>query len=335
MGLLSVNILQTQSITLNARQIQPSYFSNWLTQYKDDSQEIINLKTSIKNIGLINPPIVYPIVDNNYFLLSGYKRYQALLNLNRDKIECSLIKNSLSDVELLLIYIFDNIAHRNFSPLEISEFLNYFSQNLPENKIITEILPIFKIRSSKDELKKYLILSSLNEDEKIAVKAEIYNVKTARNLINLSNDNRKTLLKLYEEIKPSVSYQQIILELLMEIAKRDKITFRDIISEKDIERFVSDRKISPQQKTFHLREYLERRRRPIFSKAVDEFNKIIKSLRLPKNIKIQPSEFFEDEEWILSAKFKNIDELKKINEFMRKNEDKLDMNFITENQNKN
>jgi len=319
----------TENRPIFSHQILPAFFYKWVNPFDVNDASLDLLKKSIKKIGLINPILVIqnPKSTDEFILVSGFRRFNALIKLNKNEIKSAVIKENLSEFELFLIFLFENFSHKSFTPLEISEFLNYLSKNVSIKEIIFDFLPLFKIQPAREEFEKYLILSQLLETEKDAIRKNILDSKIARKFPRLEIEDRKTVLSLFEKIRPSVSYQDQILDLLEEIGARDKKKFDEVISSSEISDVINNPKVSPQQKSAKLKKFLEILRRPTFENKMKEFQKVIKSMKLDKDIQITPSEFFEASEYFVSAKFKDKSELEKIAKSLLNGADKFDFDI--------
>ncbi len=316
-------------INIKLDQIIPAFFYAFLDLKPIVSSEIKSLAKSIHSTGCLNPPIVLK-PDNSsdiFILISGYKRIEALKSLNKDEAICRLLNQPLTELQMMSFFLNDNISHHHYSILEISEILSFLQKHEHEEKIISDYMHVFNINPSKEELSKYILLSKLTAEEKRAVKENIIDSKIARNLIRFSDKDRKVIINLFSILKPSFSYQRIFLELLEEISKRDNIDFFFAIDDNEIQKTISNNKISPQQKCAAFKEYLIKKRRPRLYLKTKEFQNSVKSLKLPSNIKLSAPEFFEKEHFLLEVKFKNKEDLLKIAENIKKSAHKFNFNL--------
>jgi len=85
------------------------------TEPKREHGNIEELKASIKELGLINPLTI----NQNFKLLAGRRRYQALKELNIEKVPVRILKseNELFDFRVSLI---ENLQRKNLSDPEIA-----------------------------------------------------------------------------------------------------------------------------------------------------------------------------------------------------------------------
>jgi hypothetical protein len=118
--------------------------------------------------------------------------------------------------------------------------------------------------------------------------------------------------------------QRELLEDVWDICRRDNITVRKLLNEAEARQALASPKLLPQQKAEKIRLWLKRKRYPRLSSFEDAFDSVERRLRWPKDIAIQPSPYFEGEDFSASFRFKNEKEfsdcLAKLQEMGRKKE---------------
>ncbi len=118
---------------------------------------------------------------------------------------------------------------------------------------------------------------------------------------NFSSD---VALKIFQALLPySFNGNKIseILKTLWDLSKRESLDAFQILTE-EIDFAKSDAEL--------LRDRLKKRRQPLFSQKMEIFEAAVSDLKLPKNIKLKPSPYFEDEALHLSVSFENLEEAK-------------------------
>ncbi len=92
------------------------------------------LALSIRKSGLIHPLILLQKRDGKYKILCGYRRYQALCQLNEEWIEAKIYKeNDFTKEDFFDISLAENTKRRNLNPVEIGNFLERAAQELGLN----------------------------------------------------------------------------------------------------------------------------------------------------------------------------------------------------------
>ncbi len=103
-----------------------------------------SLKKSIKEIGLVEPPNLF-FNGKKYFLLTGYRRFQALLELNVKKAYFLILEKDFTPEERIERTLFENITKRELTFYEKFIFLKKM------------------IKLSKEKFRKYLKILGLKE----------------------------------------------------------------------------------------------------------------------------------------------------------------------------
>ncbi len=82
------------------------------------------LAQSIEKSGLIHPLVLLQKSDGKYKILCGYRRFQALTQLNKDWIEAKIYQESdFTKEDFFDISLAENTKRRNLNPVEIGNFL--------------------------------------------------------------------------------------------------------------------------------------------------------------------------------------------------------------------
>ncbi|MDX1779667.1 MAG: ParB N-terminal domain-containing protein, partial [Thermodesulfobacteriota bacterium] len=110
------------------------------------------LKQSLERAGLINPPVVRKKPGGGFQIICGYKRIEALAELQAPSFPCRIVPAGTGDEDCLLLNLYDNISHRLFNPVEKSMTIQRLQTFYPEEKIITDFLPLLKVNPHKSQL---------------------------------------------------------------------------------------------------------------------------------------------------------------------------------------
>ena len=89
-------------------------------RYQFDEEALQELMQSIEEIGLLSPIKVRATGKNQYKIIYGNRRYKACLALGRTSIPC-IISEAVSEQEIYLEQIAENLTREGFSPIEEAE----------------------------------------------------------------------------------------------------------------------------------------------------------------------------------------------------------------------
>ncbi|MHA7646791.1 ParB/RepB/Spo0J family partition protein [Nitrosopumilus sp. S4] len=102
---------------IEIRMIRPS---NFPVRYKlpSNSPEFSNLKSSIKEHGLLQPIVIRPI-DHGFEIVAGHRRFTACKSMRWRFIPCRI--RDLSDKQAYEIQLTENIQRKSMDPIEEAE----------------------------------------------------------------------------------------------------------------------------------------------------------------------------------------------------------------------
>jgi len=269
------------------------------------------LKQSIKQVGLLNPPLLRKKSDATHQIICGYKRIQALRELGLSSTTSTIVPSKTSDKESLLLSLYDNTSHREFNPIEKSMAINKLQNYYPEEKIVHDFLPMLKLQPHITQLKAFKPLCKLEREIKNALLEGRISEHTATQLAQMDGASRRALGKLLNVLRLSVSKQVEILEYISEIAIRENLPIEKVISTSEMRSILDDQKLNQPQKAEAIRKYLRERRYPQLTEKEREFTYNLKQLKLPPHFNLKPPPFFEGDHYHLTLHFKELEGLKK------------------------
>jgi len=265
---------------------------------------------SIRNIGLLNPPILAQISDKpSYRIVSGLKRILALIHLKTEIFSAFIFQDKLEKINLYLFLknFYDNISIRVLNPIEKSHVLNKLINtcNVSSDEILTTYLPLIGLGSNPKILDSYLPLIQLEDNLKIAVVENFFSPDFAVRLLNYCHQDRQAIYDLFSTLKLGKNRQKEFLRLLDDISNIIDKPIAEIVNQSLIQSTLSDEKLTVSLKVNRIRDIFRKMRFPIFSQAEDNFNSLKKELKLPPQIVFRPSPFFENDKYSIEISFKN------------------------------
>ena len=151
--------------------------------------EIEALSLSISNIGLLEPIIVFK-VKNKYEIVAGHRRYKACKYLGLTEVECRVIDEKNSNVELIKLH--ENMERENINAYDEAKFLQHIAK---KNKFNQKQLAKF-IGKTEPFVTMRLAILNYDEDMQEALYKNKINVSVARELDRIDNKNiRKEYLR--------------------------------------------------------------------------------------------------------------------------------------------
>ncbi len=94
---------------------------------------------SIRNVGLITPPLLIDKGNGSYGIVCGFRRVQACQSLGWHEISVRVLAESLSDPDLIRIAIWDNGSHRPLNLIEQARGIHKLKAHIPHESVLKEL----------------------------------------------------------------------------------------------------------------------------------------------------------------------------------------------------
>ena len=274
------------------------------------------LIASIKNAGIISPPILEYKTDRAYRIVSGSKRIRALVQLKIKKFTARVFysKNKKPTLDIFLLNLYENIGTRELNIVEktnvIFKLINLF--NLPKEEVIKKYLPLLEIGTNPKIINRYLPLIYLEDSIKKAVAEEFISIEIAHSFMNVSKKERLKIFNLFNQLKLGKNRQREFMCLIQDIKAISRQTIDQILENENIKNIIQDQKFTSSVKINRIKDVLKKLRYPNYTKIEQEFKQLKRELKLPPNIMLRAPAFFESEKYSLEMSFKNQNEFSKL-----------------------
>ena len=283
------------------------------TSYKiSAARDISDLEKSIKNIGLINFPILCANQDN-FYIISGFHRIKACINIGLKKIFANIIDSDNKSAKYFktAAAITDNSFARELNFVEIARAFNLLSALYEDKKLMLQKALEFNLPNSEEFFNKVIKINDMPAFLQNALIKETVALPVALELQQFKHNEPEIFIRLFEEIPFGLNRQRALILFLKEISIIEDIPITKlIIQDKEIKDIISDKEKDKKFKSKLLLELLTKRRYPALTDTKKRFEKNLKKLKLSDNISLIPPANFENTIYSLSVNFKNIEELK-------------------------
>ncbi len=276
--------------------------------------DLQSLRSSIKAIGLIQPVLLRKKEDQ-YQIVCGFRRISVLKELGSREVESRILGESERDeLELFSISLHENLTSRGFNSVEkaitLYKLVHHFQ--IEPSAVIQHYLPLFSLEPNEMILGTYLSLAEMEDEVKRYVLKEEVSRSNIRRLATLSSDDRRILLSLIFPLKLGENRLREMLTLLDEITHREQVSIKEIIDRPEIQAFLSQKELTPIQRTERVKRVLVGLRYPKMRRMEEEFEKNRKNLNLPSNLSLHHQPFFEGRGLRAEFQFETMEEYKAI-----------------------
>ena len=181
-------------------------------------EKIQELAQSIKENGLIQPIIVRKSPVLGYEILAGERRYRASISAGLSEVP--VIVKQLSDQDMMLHSIIENLQRENLNPIEEAKA---YQSLIDKGFTHTEIAE--KMGKSRPYITNLVRLLGLPKHILTEVESGRLSQAHARLLIQLSSDKQDKLLNRIQTENLSVRQVEQILQKTKKISKKEKDYF--------------------------------------------------------------------------------------------------------------
>jgi ParB family chromosome partitioning protein len=288
------------------------------------------LRSSIEQIGLIQPVLLRKKKDH-YQIICGFRRISVMKELGKSEIESKVFEEKeKDDFQLFSLSLHENLTTRGFNAVEkaiaLDKLIHRFQ--IDPAAIIKTFLPFFSLDSNEKILNTYLSLAQMEDEIKTYVLKEEVSRSNIRRLSTLTPDNRMAVLSLISPLKLGENRLRETLTLLEEVSRRNQCEGKDIIRRPEIQTVLSQKELTPSQKTERIKKVLTDLRYPKLIQLEKAFEKKRKDLNLPSNISLVHPPFFEGKRLKIEFQFETTEEYRTIVESLSSLPDKKEFEEI-------
>ena len=267
-----------------------------------------NLIHSIAAIGLMSPPIVYPVTAD-YRIIAGFRRIEACRDLGWTHLTARLLPVECDELTLVKWAIADNSLQRPLNLIESSRSLNLLSKITVDARHLSKCAAILSLPANPEMITKLISLITMATAIQRGVESGDLTLAMALELDQLAPHTGEALARMFIDLRLGLNRQRELMSLLFEIAKREDRSIDALLAEKEVKQIIDNEGLDNPQKSRQLRDLLHRRRFPSISEKLARFDGLVKALRLGSGVNLTPPVNFEGTSYTLSIAFDGIDQL--------------------------
>ena len=302
--------MKSVQIVLKDIDMSSENYDRYLFYYERDSTSIID---SINTVGLINPVKLKKSsnTDQTYVVVCGYQRILACQSLGWKSIEAKVIEG-LSEEEILLLVLHDNLSSRGFNEIEKAIVLKKFMDiGFSYDRLLSEIGPLLEIPPNTKIINKYLSVLKLESEIKSFVANGKMELEKAFLLVSLDDTEKEIVFRiLFKESSTNINEAKETIRNLQDLKLIRKQGIAEILSSKEVTNILMDSKYNKRQKGERICKLIKYMRYPVISEKEDEFSVLCGELGMDNDVRVNHSKFFEGDEIRITIKVSNEEKLK-------------------------
>ncbi|MFO7866424.1 MAG: ParB N-terminal domain-containing protein [Candidatus Aminicenantes bacterium] len=250
------------------------------------------LLLSVKQAGLLNPPVLARRDDKNV-ILSGWKRIAAARKLSLERIPV-FFSNEENDRRAFEIPVYENLSIREYTAVEKAEIIAKFKGfGADEEEIRKTYLTLLALPPRPQTEEACTAISSFDDEIKKTAFKKNFAFPVLQKIAAFRPEERKRLLPLLSGL--SKNSQVEVMENIWDMIGRDGGGLQKIFDSLGIQRIMRSEKLSPLQKSEKTRRVIRESRYPALSSRRRRFSAALKKMGLPGNMSILTSKNFEEE----------------------------------------
>ncbi len=290
--------------TVPLNEINPTDHSFRISTTRDKP----SLFESIRDDGLLVPPALQRR-GADWIIVSGFRRVQACRPADRKTITARLLADRLPPLDCLRLAIIENSSQRKLNLVESARAVCRLKSLCETEQDLMGEMARLGLPSTRKMIARFERLNQLKGDLQTAVVEGTIGPDVALTIGAMPTEDQAVVHALFTQVLMSVGKQRDILNLVQDIAGRDRISVATLLGNKHIHSIVGDGDRDGNKKSADIRRHLRQVRYPNLSQAETRFQKAIGKLKLGPHMRIDHPEGFEGLTYTLSLRFKNIGDL--------------------------
>ena len=276
--------------------------------------DVQKLRSSIEEIGLIQPVFLRE-KSGGYQIVCGFRRISVMKELGKSEIESKVFEEKeMDEFQFFSLSLHENLTTRGFNTVEkaiaLDKLIHRFQMD--PDIVLQTFLPLFLLEPNEKILNTFLSLAQMEEETKAYVLKEEVSRSNIRKFAALNPGDRIAILSLISLLKLGENRLREILTLLEEISRRNQNRVREIVQRPEIQAVLSQKELTPSQKTERVKKILVDLRYPKMHQLEEEFEKKKKGLNLPSSVTLHHQPFFEGRGLRVQFQFETMEEYKAV-----------------------
>lgn len=289
-----------------------------------------DLIESIKNVGLISPPILRYTADKRYIVVSGFRRVGACRSLGWQHIDARVVSETQSDLNPLKLAIADNCLNRQLNVIEQSVSISKLSVFFPDDITLSRESQKIGLNVNPKLLKKLRKINSVDNDLKEKISAGIIPFSIGLELSEMEQSEAIAISQIIEQLHLTLNHQKEIIRLAQEGARLNNVPILDVIKDGNVTDVINDPGLDRNQKIKKIRRYLKQIRYPEIVRFETNYLACLQRMKLPESIQLNPPADFEGNNFSMVLHFQDLKQFKTVNDRLNELQDHPDFAKILE-----
>jgi len=242
------------------------------------------LKESIQVSGIRNPVYVLP-AKRGYRLLSGFRRYQAALELELKQIPATIVLDGTVIEEMMFQVLLEQRTRQAFNLIEKAKVLRILDWlGIPWERVKTQFLPLLDLNGNVTLVKDVKTVLTFLPTVQDYIEKYDMSLKQSMVFKHLSRIQQEMVMEIATRLEIRSVELLDMITMLNDISKRDIVPIETIIQELNSSGILNEEKLTRNQKCDRLKHVLRNRRYPRLSSWNKQLEQLKKEMKMPQNI---------------------------------------------------
>lgn len=265
---------------------------------------------SIRNIGLINFPILEEKATGSYRIVCGFKRVIACRRLLWPSIPCRVVNSACSKIECLKLAVTDNTVTARPGLLEEARAITKLRALCNHDDDLPRIAGTLGMNVNIPLAEKYGVLCRLSSHLQQLVEDDVISMKIAIDLFMLDKKRAHAIAGLFASLRPTASHQKELISSLRAVSALRDVPVAELLAEAPLSGIITNDNLDRKQRIQILRAALRKMQYPHISRFEASFSQNLKKMGLPQGVSLHAPRDFESPVYTFAVDFENIDELR-------------------------
>lgn len=261
----------------------------------------------VRAFGMLLPLPVREQEDGCYQLLAGYDYLPALRLLGVQEVDCQVLAVDTPPSRLYPLQILHGLSTLGTSPILQAILLDQAKQHLNTEGLL-RLLPLMGHKAHPHKIEELTALLRLQPAVLCALHRGTVAAKNVKFFDRLPDEEQQSLVDLITRFRAGGSKQQKLVEMLIELRLRQNQSIQSLLQSWLSEQ-PADSDNLPQQ-LHNLLNHLHERYAPHTTEAETNFQRLVRELKPPVQLRLNHCPAFEDESLEVTIRFANQTELR-------------------------
>ncbi len=266
------------------------------------------ISESILAEGLLVPPALKR-QGADWIVVSGFRRIDACMQAGHRTVAARLLAEQMLPLECLRLSIIENSSQRTLNLVESARAMQRLKRLCETDQDLTSEMARVGLPATRKSVARLERISQLGEALQDAIVDGSIGPDIALTISAMPAEDQNVVRGIFTRIPMSTGKQKDILNMAQDIAGRDRKSLAAVLQSDPIRAIGEDRERDRNLKSAAIRRHLRQVRYPHLFRAETRCRKAIDKLKLGSHMRIDHPEGFEGQTYILSLRFKNIDDL--------------------------